>query len=380
MVGDERGHERVPAPAVAPPARAAQGAHWLLSLQRTAGNRAVAGIVHQRLARQAMPRSLTVRDRVRRLARLTSWAGEWRANRYKDLPGQAGVDIELEFIPNDKVNAKLIGMVQTAMSQSGGAAPFRNPAVDPEWSGRSIDTGPNLGLGIDQLSGFINPLYITTKGAKGDTLTSTGTLAPDQPGGGRHGFRWVDDTGTEHKRSALMNDAPQLAVANDSKQEFETTAVAVRGEQFGTYYGSVSWGWRRDAAGTFTRLPLRLKRGDAPSEVFNQAGDLWNASSTAAGDRHVQLPTAVGRWIDHTDAPVTDDPGAASPTEVFRLSFQDRVEVTDMGWGRPFNRGARKWRKITVVSGANIGQVGWVLSTYLSRNKPTEASLTEPPA
>ena len=29
-----------------------------------------------------------------------------------------------------------------------------------------------------------------------------------------------------------------------------------------------------------------------------------------------------------------------------------------MGWGQAFNRGARKWRKVTVVSGANIGQVG----------------------
>lgn len=337
-------------------------------------------MLHKRRAQQAMPRSLAVRDRVRRLARLTTWAGEWRARHYKDQPGQVGVDIELEFIPNDKVNAKLIAMVQTAMSQSGGTAPFRDPAVDPEWGGRSIAAGPNLGLGIDQLAGFINPLYITTKGAKGDTLTSTGTLGPDKPGGGRHGFRWVDDSGVEHKRSALMNDTPQLPVANDSRQEFETTALAIRGEQFGTYYGSVSWGWRRDAAGKFTRLPLRVKRGDAPSELFNEAAGLWNASKTAAGDPHVQLPTAVGRWIDHTDAPVVDDPGAASPAEVFRLSFQDRVEVTDMGWGRPFNRGARKWRKVTAVSGANIGQVGWVLSTYLSRVKPTEASLTEPPA
>jgi hypothetical protein len=184
-VGDERAHERVPGPAMTPPAGAAQGAHWLLSMQRKVGNRAVAGMLQQRLARQAVPRSLAVRDRVRRLARLTTWAGEWNARHYTDLPGQVGVDIELEFTPNDKVNAKLIGMVQTAMSQSGGTAPFRNPAVDPEWGGRSIDSGPNLGLGIDQLSGFINPLYITTKGAKGDTLTSTGTLGPDKPGGGR---------------------------------------------------------------------------------------------------------------------------------------------------------------------------------------------------
>jgi len=234
------------------------------------------------------------------------------------VAGAAGAVVTLALVVGqpalaheaDKVNAKKIGMVQTAMSQSGGAAPFRNPLVDPEWAGRSIDKGPNLGLGIDQLSGFVNPLYITTAGAKGDTLTSTGTLGPAQPGGGRHGWRFLDSSGTEQKRSALMNDAPQLNVANNSKQEFETTAVAVQGEQFGTYYGSVRWGWRRDNGGAFTRLPFTKKSDDAPSWLFNTAAGLWNASSTAAGVRHVQLPTATGLWIDHANASVVEDPVA----------------------------------------------------------------------
>ena len=44
-----------------------------------------------------------------------------------------------------------------------------------------------------------------------------------------------------------------------------------------------------------------------------------------------------------------------------------------MGWGRAFNRGARKWRKVTVVSARTSARSAG-LSTNLSRNKP-EASL-----
>jgi hypothetical protein len=347
----------------------------VLALQRAAGNRAVRAALRPRASvGDPVPRSVRVLDRVRRLQRLTTWGGEWKTRRYKDLLSGAdkvGVDIEIEFIPNENVNASGIGLVQTAMSQSGGVAPFRDPAVDPEWAGRSIDKGPNLGLGIDQLSGFVNPLYITTAGAAGDTLNSTATLPPDQPGGGRHGWRTVDSKGVEHKRSALMNDTPQLPVANNSKQEFETTALATSGAQIGTYYGSVRWGWRRDAAGTFTRLPFTKKSDDAPSWLFNTAAGLWNRSKTAAGVAHVRLPTAVGRWVGVADSQLVEDPGAATPNELAKLDVKDRVEVTNRGTGRPFNTGAVKWWKITVVSGTHVGSVGWTLASNLTDVEPT---------
>jgi hypothetical protein len=315
-----------------------------------------------------------VLNRVRRLQRLTTWGGEWKTRHYKDLVvggNKVGVDIEIEFIPNDKVNASGIGLVQTAMSQSGGAAPFRNPAVDPEWAGRSIAAGPNLGLGIDQLTGFVNPIYYTTAGAAGDTLNTTGTVPSNQPGGGRHGWRTVDSKGVEHKRSALMNDAPQLPVANNSRQIFETTAFATSGAQTGTFYGSVSWGWRRDAAGNFTRLPFAKKSDDAPSALFNTAAGLWNRSKTAAGVAHVRLPTALGRWIGVADAQLVQDPGAATINELAKLDVNDRVEVTNMGTGRSFNTGSTKWWKITVVSGPHVGSVGWTLAANLTTTAPS---------
>lgn len=117
-------------------------------------------------------------------------------------------------------------------------------------------------------------------------------------------------------------------------------------------------------------LPFTKKSDDAPSWLFNTAAGLWNASSTAGGVRHVPLPTATGLWIDHQDAQVIEDPAAGTPAELFKLDRQDRVEVTDWDWVRTFNRGATKWRKVTVVSGTHIGQVGWTMSVNLARNKP----------
>ena len=105
-------------------------------------------------------------DRVR-IARVTSWGGEWKTRRYKTLKDAAkvpvGVDIEIDFMPSDKADATAIGIVQTATTTVAGAM---HPGLNAERQARAIKKGPNTGMGIDQLSGFINPLYITTKGAK----------------------------------------------------------------------------------------------------------------------------------------------------------------------------------------------------------------------
>ena len=348
----------------------------VLHLQRTAGNHAVAaallrgGAQDQRAAPGA-PASLRVLDRLR-IARVTSWGGEWKTRRYKTLKDGSGtplgVDIEIDFMPNDKVDASSIGIVQTATTTVAGAM---HPGLNAERQARAIKSGPNTGMAIDQLAGFVNPLYATTAGAAGDTLGSTGVLAANQPGGGRHGWRTVDTSGTEHKRSARMNDQPQIPTAtNDSRQEFETTAIAVSGKQQGTYYGSVHWGWRRDATGKFRRLPFTLQRDDAPSASFNTAAGLWNTTKTGAGVAHVRLPTAVGRWVSVPDSPVVEDPGATTPTELAKLDEKTRVEVTTRGTGRPFNAGPAKWWKITAVSDAHIGLVGWTLSSNLTATRP----------
>ena len=55
-----------------------------------------------------------------------------------------------------------------------------------------------------------------------------------------------------------MFDKPRRGGAKkDSRQIFEATALAIKGAQSGTYYGSVRWGWRTDAAGPTPRSTWR---------------------------------------------------------------------------------------------------------------------------
>ena len=92
-------------------------------------------------------------------------------------------------------------------------------------------------------------------------------------------------------KDAALYDGPTLAnAAQDSRQVFETTALAIDGEQAGTYYGSVRWGWRTDGDGNFTKLPLEAVSMGNPSETFMDAAELWNESEDADGNETVDLP------------------------------------------------------------------------------------------
>ena len=62
-------------------------------------------------------------------------------------------------------------------------------------------------------------------------------------------------------------------------QKFESAALAVDGNQNGTFYGSVEWGWSRKATDFTTQLvDFKTKSENVPSSVFQEAAKLWNAS------------------------------------------------------------------------------------------------------
>jgi hypothetical protein len=57
---------------------------------------------------------------------------------------------------------------------------------------------------------------------------------------GQHGFHFKDAKGAPKHEDALLKDKPvRPGAQKDSRQIFETTAVATKGAQSGTYYGSV---------------------------------------------------------------------------------------------------------------------------------------------
>ena len=323
-----------------------------------AGNAALAGwLAPQRVP---LPRSdaFAVRARLAVQRQVTTWAGEFDTPRYrtkKDGGGvPIGVNILLEFTPNEKVDARKIGMVQAVNSKDLGV-PL---AINAEVGNRSIAAGRNKGLHIDQLGGHVNPIFYTQPGAAGDTLSSTARAAD-----GRDGFRFLDGTGAEKKRSARIADIPTLeGHGANASQIFESTALALTGAQAGSYYGSVQWGWRTNAAGKFSRLPLTLKSEGAPSASFNAARRLWNTTKTAAGAAHVRLSGVLVRFAAAADTEVAAAPGAASTAKMAR---GDEVQVTGSGRGAQ-----RDWRHITVTTGANTGLVGWTLNANLTATKP----------
>jgi hypothetical protein len=237
------------------PGGMAARAEVLSAVQRLAGNRASVELLQRwdtdRDGRpgDARPASLRILDRLRVQRAVTTWGGEWDTIRYRTSKQggvPVGVKIAIEFEPNEKVDAKRIGIVQGVVSSDLGA-PL---ALAPETGARSTTKGRLKGFHIDQLPGFVNPLYPTTKGKAGQSLGTTPVLGMRNPGGGRHGWRFTEKDGTVKSRSAQMNDEPALpAHGANASQIFETTALAIEGAQTGTSYGSVRWGWRTNAAG-----------------------------------------------------------------------------------------------------------------------------------
>lgn len=344
-----------------------------VTAESSATERAAHAAMHAVMTPHRSPAS-AVRDRLRATRpaaptiqrAVSTWGGEFDTTTYKllALPGYDGVDIALEFRPNDKVDAELIGMVQTVVRTEKGV-PFVSGTASEKaaYTSRAIPAGTaGEGRRIDQAAepGSTNPLYAADVAGAKDRLATTATAAT----WGHHGWRFTDKTGTLRTKNALLLDTPKLSSARtESAQRFETTALAVQGVQEGTYYGSVSWGWEKDAAGIVTMLPLTRVSKDAPSNIFTAAARRWNASTTSSGRATINLPLVTRGYAVADDTIVVAHPTTPS-TEVGRVLKNTRMEVIDRARTEPFNSGvAVPWWKVTVVDGPLVGKVGWVRSS-----------------
>ena len=286
-----------------------------------------------------------------------TWAGEFDPSKYKIAkdPGLEGAEIELKFTPNEKVNAELIGMVQTARSLVGGKpvnTKIFGKAGAKTLKERTIPAGkPGAGTRVDQFSTQGNPLYATIKESPGDTLAKT----PTDPFWGKHGMRYTDKTGKPHKEPAILKDTAQLPTGmKNTSQTFETTALAVKGVQTGMYYGSVQWGWEKGPAGKVSLLPFKLVSTYFPSATFGKAIEKWNISKTAAGKKTIDLP-------------VIQD---------FVTLYGNPADVMlDIGVGEPIPRGSTirvlddsdiLAYQVVVLDGPMIGRTGYVSSLEAS--------------
>jgi len=215
--------------------------------------------------------------------------GEWDTTKYDVVNNGSidiGVEIDLVFKPEDPVNAEMIGLTQTARSYRGGSPVYTNETAKK----RSIKSGEAEGTKIDRLAAYGNPLYAAKAPSPGDTLAAT----PTDTFWGQHGWHYVDLLGAAQHQDALLHDKPTLDPPGDNaSQTFETTALAVKGAQDGTFYGSVNWGWQTDENGALTKRPLSVVTTGVPTATFMEAAKLWNANPTSTGAATIALPTST---------------------------------------------------------------------------------------
>ena len=308
----------------------------VLALQRSAGNAAIAraaaaddGSLQQALARVARvrspeppkPRISPARLLRAKLARaVTTSGGDWDTEQYElkqddDGSGNAvdpavgvrGLDIKLKFSPNASVDAELLGLTQSVQGFIGGAPSLTPSAATraiPSADAQPLNTGPgetDEGTAIDRAGAYNNPIYgVATTPSAGLTDTNY------RPGIAQEGFNYTDAAGTAQKKDAKLYDTPRRSgAAKDARHIFETTALATKGTQAGTYYGSVRWGWRTDAAGNHTKIDLAVISEGVPSSTFMKAAEIWNKGKSSAGAANVQLPTVD---VKVTTGPVTLKP------------------------------------------------------------------------
>ena len=226
--------------------------------------------------------------------------GEFKDEYFADIKqdGTAiGADLFLKFTPNDKVDATKVALTQSVKNYVEG-----NPiAVDVTKEAQQVKSGTAKGYYVDQLSEYRNPLYATSgePGSDKDKLESYATpspvreltqaekdantaaklTGPKYDGWGEHGYR--KKIGADWKtKAAELHDAPTLPTRKaNSGKVFETAAVAIDGTQKGTYYGSVSWGLKTDAAGKLSKVDMAKASDAVPTQNFMAAAKLWNASS-----------------------------------------------------------------------------------------------------
>ena len=176
---------------------------------------------------------------------------------------------------------------------------------------------------------------------------------------GQHGWRYTNKSGKLLSKDAILNDSTyKYLVAKNSRQVFETTALAIKGRQTNTYYGSVRWGWRTDANSNFTKIPLQVVSQGVPSSTFIKSAELWNSSQTSKKESTLNLPIENVQLINK----VTGVNMGSGPPFI-HLPFETRVVVKP---GFP----SRIDSFIRVVDGPHTGKTGLVKNSDLSDERP----------
>jgi hypothetical protein len=294
-----------------------------------------------------------------------TFGGDWDTDHYeavKDLDGNGnpvpvaqnvrGADITLKFKPNNNVNAELIGLTQSVQSYVAGALALTPAAATraiPTADAKPINTGKgetDEGTAIDRASGYNNPIY-PVQSVASVSLADPNTLAS----WGQLGWHYTDVAkGPTHQDATLIDNPRRAGADKNSRQIFEVAALATKGPQAGTYFGSVRWGWRTDSAANLTKIDLQKVSHGVPSSTFIKAAGIWDkgVSSTGAANVKLEAPGIM----------VTTGPVALAPLAVIMLPIVlpvgTRLQIIS-GFHPPFLPGSGI---VKVIDGPHTGVVG----------------------
>ena len=248
--------------------------------------------------------------------------------------------MNLEFTPDDVVDAKLIGLTQTVQAVEN-SRPLKPKGRGISGSGGTAEEGTEL----DQTPGLNNPIY-AVQSKKSSSLSDekgVGTYFSF----GRYGWRYQSDGKIEKQNAQLIDDPGLPDVGPDSWQIFETAALATKGRQKGTYYGSVRWGWHKDGAGNLGTIKLQPISQGTPSSTFLKAANIWNQGRATGGVQNVKLPVAPV-W----ETTATTTLRCVYPLQPVKLDERTRLQIDDKANVRWSNR------LVTVVDGVHTGKAG----------------------
>ena len=306
---------------------------------------------------------------LRRFAK-KSWAGEFRV---KDDAYKVGYDdedpkmqqvhpyakIEIDFEPNQNVEAAKIAFVQTSNTTVNGQPHPLNTTV----ASRSLDVG-ELGEGthIDASHTSRTPLAGMKTPSSGNDLSQSQESHFASYGSGKR------DKKKYISKVAQIADQPAIPVGvqDEAEMYFESSPMAVEGVQEGVYYGAIKWGWsKKKGTKKPEKIELALISQDAPSSsVFQKLGTLWDAAKTSTGESAIHLPTVTSMYTAKK-AKLVDDP--AKPKKGVDLDADTHVEVTERT-----DPAHKDWRHVIVIEGPepSVGKMGWLMEGDLTGQKP----------
>jgi hypothetical protein len=219
-----------------------------------------------------------------------------------DEHNAARVEMFLQFTPNAQVDATEIALSQSVKAQIDGQPVH----IDATKRRQQVPTGPDAGYVIDGMSHRRNPLYLEPSQDTNDGLHAVTSDA--EADFAQQGYRKLED-GTWKVRPAQLHDEPTMNTERaHASTLFETTAIAVKGSQKDTYYGSVTWGMQTDNQGKLTGVALAKASDAVPTQKFMAAARQWNQSrargtlvtrseSTAVHDEHLDVQFALPRAV-----------------------------------------------------------------------------------